>query len=114
MSARIKEKVLRVPCERVGVEDPWVFADEHERDFPYGEAYPHFEVAPTVRGFIDYVLDARISPHVDSYGKIRNLTPSERRKYTPAFQKLFPGIDMDDVRFVEFCWYDGIEAPDYY
>jgi hypothetical protein len=21
---------------------------------------------------------------------------------------------MDDVRFVEFCWYDGCEAPDYY
>ena len=113
MSARIKKTVLRVPCEKVGVDDPWEFAEAHEAFFPPWGAYPHFDVAPTVRGFIDYVLRERITDEL-SYGKTRGLTPAERRKYTPVFRKLFPEVDMGDVRFVEFCWYDGCEAPDYY
>lgn len=105
--------VLRVPCERVGVGDPWAFSEAHEEFFPAGEPYPHFAVAPTERGFIDYVLSERICSG-ESYGKTRGLSPAERQKYEPAFRRLFPGIDMDDVRFAEFCWYDGTEAPDYY
>ena len=105
--------VLRVPCERVGVEDPWAFGEAHETFFPVGPPYPHFSVAPTVRGFIDYVLSERLSLD-ESYGKTRGLTKAERKKYEPAFRELFPEIDMADVRFVEFCWYDGCEAPDYY
>ena len=113
MSARIKKCVLRVPCERVGVEDPWAFSEEHEKFFPAWGPYPHFSVAPTVRPFIDFVLSERLSQE-ESYGKTRGLTPAERKKYEPSFRTLFPGIDMRDVRFVEFCWYDGCEAPDYY
>ena len=112
-SARIKKCVLRVPCEKVGVDDPWVFAEAHEDDFPPGGACPRFAVAPTTRGLIDYVLSERLS-WGESYGKTRGLTPAERRKYEPAFRKLFPEINMCDVRFVEFRWYDGCEAPNYY
>ncbi len=113
MSARIKKCVLRVPCEKVGVGDPWAFSEAHGALFPAWGPYPHFAVAPTVRGFIDYVLSERLSRE-ESCGKTRGLTPAERRKYAPAFRRLFPSIDMRDVRFVEFCWYDGCEAPDYY
>ena len=113
MSARIKACVLRVPVEKVGVEDAWAFSEAHEEFFPAWDPYPHFAVAPTVRGFIDYVLSERVSREM-SYGRTRGLTRAERRKYEPAFRALFPQINMDDVRFVEFCWYDGCEAPDYY
>ena len=30
MSARIRMRVLRVPCEKVGVADPWAFSEAHE------------------------------------------------------------------------------------
>ena len=113
MSARIKMSVLRVPCECVGIDDPWAFSEEHEEFFPAGGPCPHFAVSPTVRGFIDYVLSERICRE-ESYGKTRGLTPAEQRKYAPALRALFPQINMEDVRFVEFCWYDGCEAPDYY
>ena len=113
MSARIKMCVLRLPCDRVGIEDPWAFSEAHKTFFPAFYPYPHFAVAPTVRGFIDYVLSERLSRE-ESYGKTRGLTPAERRKYTPVIRELFPRVNMDDVRFVEFCWYDGCEAPDYY
>ena len=113
MSARFKQCVLRVPCEKLGIDDPWAFCEAHEALFPPFEPYPHFSVAPTVRPFIDYVLSERLS-RGESYGKTRGLTAAERKKYAPALRALFPQIDMDDVRFVEFCWYDGCEAPDYY
>lgn len=113
MSARIKMSVLRVPCERVGVDDPWAFAEAHGAFFPDLGAYPHFAVAPTVRPFIDYVLREHVTDG-PSYGKTRGLTAAEQCKYEPAFRALFPAVDMRDVRFVEFCWYDGCEAPDYY
>ena len=113
MSARIHKTVLRIPCERVGVEDPWQFADEHEDLFRWEGPLPRFQVAPTVRPFIDYVLKERVSRE-ESFGRTRGLTPAELRKYTPAFRALFPRIHMADVRLVDFCWYDGCEAPDYY
>ncbi len=113
MSARIKMRVLRVPCEKVGVKDPWAFGEAHSEDFPAEGPYPYFAVAPTVRGFIDYVLSEQISQK-KSFGRTRKLTFIERKKYASAFQKLFPQIDMHDVRLVVFCWYNGCEAPDYY
>ena len=113
MSARIRMKVLRIPCEKIGIEDPWAFAEAHEAFFPAWEPYPHFAVAPTVRPFIDYVLQEHVSDAL-SFGKTRRLTAAERRRYRPAFRALFPNIDMHDVRFVVFCWYSGCETPDYY
>ncbi len=113
MSARIRMRVLRVPCEKVGIRDPWAFAEAHEAFFPAWEPYPHFAVAPTVRPFIDYVLQEQLTEEM-SFGRTRSLTDAERRKYTPAFRDLFPDIDMADVRHVVFCWYSGCEAPDYY
>ena len=113
MSAKVKMSVLRLPCECVGINDPWASSEEHEEYFPAGGPCPHFAVSPTIRGFIDYVLSERICEE-ESYGKTRGLTQAERKKYTPAFRKLFPEVDMNDVRFVEFCWYDGCEALDYY
>ena len=113
MSARIKMRVLRVPCEKVGVDDPWTFSEKHTDLFPAWGSYPHFAAAPTVGQFIDYILSERVTQG-ESYGKTRRLTESEKKKYEPAFRRLFPAIDMADVRFVEFCWYSGCEAPDYY
>ena len=54
MSARIRMRVLRVPCEKVGVADPWAFSEAHESEFPALGTCPYFAVAPTVRPFIDY------------------------------------------------------------
>ena len=113
MSARIRMSVLRIPCEKVCVADPWAFSETHEDAFPAWGEYPHFSVAPTVRPFIDYVLKERVTDDM-SFGRTRALTPAERRKYAPAFRKLFPTVNMDDVRYVDFCWYSGCEAPDYY
>lgn len=101
MSEYCKRKVLRVPCEKYGI-DPW------EKEVG------KFEVAPTVTTYLDYCLECDNDADCGEWGRSRALTEREKAKYEPIFREVIPNIDMNDVRLVEFCWYDCSEAPDYY
>lgn len=137
MSTYVREKVLRLPLEGLQLEDfkkmitetlepLGVSAEDVDDDFLWAmeKAFPDicgygdkgkFQWSPTYpRQFIDFVLDYKHDCDGE-YGKVRELYPSEKVKYLPVFQKLLPGLDsLDNVRLVEFCWYNGSEAPDYY
>ena len=101
MSEYCKRKVLRVPCEKYGI-DPW----EKEGG--------KFEVAQTITDYLDYCLKCDNNADSGEWGRSRALTEREKAKYEPIFREVIPDIDMNDVRLVEFCWYDCSEAPDYY
>ena len=123
MSDYCKMKVLRIPFEYAGIgsvkdyED--ITFDLHNK---YGDMFwwggkheGRFDFAPTVRPFIDFVLEHDSDDDAcGDYGKVRELTPVEKLKYIEVFHKLSPNIDMDKVKLVEFCWYNCCEAPDYY
>lgn len=130
MSTYVREKVLRVPMERINMDYiKSVIAEKypnenHEDDFDWylESALPDvfdyatvgkFQVAPTESPFFDYVLDYEYDADGE-YGKTRALYESEKAKYLPVFQQIDPNIDMNYVRLVEFCWYNGCEADDYY
>ena len=128
MSTYVREKVLRVPIERVDLhyvksilaqkyddyEDDfiWYLEQEFSDVFEYATV-GKFQTSPTERPFFDYVLEYEYDADGE-YGKTRALTSNEKRKYLPVFQKIDPSINMDWVRLVEYCWYNGTEAPDYY
>ena len=68
--------------------------------------------------FLDYYLE-EIAPlkaedrtfNQDSCA--RPLTPEEKEKYLPYYQKLFPGFTLDNMNDVHYCsyeWYDGCDA----
>lgn len=130
MSTYVREKVLRIPRYKMNfahivrrLEEK--FPDEDVMDdlgFYIEDALPDlfdyakvgkFQLAPTEEEYIDYVLDYEYDADGE-YGKTRALYDSEKKKYEPIFQKIDPDINMDYVRLVEFCWYNGCEAPDYY
>ena len=130
MSTYVREKVLRIPMERVDLSYiKNIIAqkypnEKHEDDFSWylESALPDvfdyatvgkFQIAPTESPFFDYVLDYEYDADGE-YGKTRALYESEKAKYLPVFQKIDPNIDMNHVRLVEFCWYNGCEADDYY
>ena len=128
MSTYVREKVLRVPFERVDLHYlKSILAqkyDDYEDDFTWylEREFPNifdyctigmFQVAPTEEPFFDYVLDY-VYDADGEYGKTRALTDNEKRKYLPIFQKIDPSINMNYVRLVDFCWYNGTEAPSYY
>lgn len=130
MSTYVREKVLRIPRYRMNfahivrkleekfpgedvMDDLTYYLEETFPDlFDYGTV-KKFQMSPTVEPFIDYVIDYEWDADGE-YGKTRALYDSEKTKYTPVFQKIDPNINMDYVRLVEFCWYNGSEAPDYY
>ena len=137
MSTYVREKVLRLPIEGFQLEDfkkmiteklepLGITAEDVDDDLGWAteKAFPdvwgwgdrgRFQWSPTYpRKFIDFVLDYEYDCDGE-YGKVRELYPSEKMKYLPIFQKVLPGLDtMDDVRLVEFCYYNGYEADDYY
>ena len=130
MSTYVKEKVLRIPVERVDMSYIKSVLSEkypnkdYEDDFSFylEQALPDvfdyatvgmFQTSPTERPFFDYVLEYEYDADGE-YGKTRALTENEKRKYIPMFRKIDPNINMDFVRLVEFCWYNGCEADDYY
>ena len=120
MSDYVREKVLRIPLDRLNL----VFTDDKMDDLSWSieKRFPDifdyakkgkFQLAPTRSQFVDYVLDYEYWADGE-YGKTRALTEREKAKYRPFFQKINPDVDMDFVRLVEFCWYNCCEAPDYY
>lgn len=125
MSTYVREKVLRVPMECIDMHYiKNIIAQKYEDDFAlylekeFPDIFDYatigmFQIAPTEEPFFDYVLDYEYNADGE-YGKTRALTDNEKRKYLPVFQKIDPSIDMNYVRLVEFCWYNGTEAPSYY
>ena len=130
MSTYVREKVLRIPRDKINLENiinelERKYSDENVRDdlsffleaampdmFGYGDK-DKFQMSPTCEPFVDYVLEYEDDCDGD-YGKVRELYESEKEKFRPVFQKIDPDINMDYVRLVEFCWYNGCDAPNYY
>ena len=128
MSTYVREKVLRIPFNKLNMgdinnvlaqkyedyEDDYSFYLENAFPdiFSYGTKHK-FQIAPTVEGFIDYVLEKEWDANGE-YGITRALTDNEKEKYRPKFAQIDPNINMDFVRLVDFCWYNSCEAPDYY
>ena len=120
MSTYVREKVLRIPMGKLNISFTeeemddlgWAIEKKFPEIFDYGTV-GKFQLAPTCGNFIDLLLDKEWDADGE-YGKIRTLSEREKAKYLPEFQKIDPNVNMDFVRLVEFCWYNGCEAPDYY
>ncbi len=123
MSDYCKKKVLRIPFEDCNLGKPDDYDDlcydlyarfGGEVFYWGGQHEGKFDFAPTSRPFIDFVLEYEYGTDCGEYGKVRDLYPPEKLKYTEVFKKLNQNVDMDKVKLVEFCWYNCSEADDYY
>ena len=128
MSDYVRIKALRIPLDKINMELIYAKLRQEDKDFMddlsfYLEKFfpdlfswrgtGKFTNSPTVTPYIDYVLDYEYGADGE-YGRTRALYDSEKNKYRPVFQKIDPNVDMNFVCLVEFCWYNGSEAPDYY
>lgn len=98
---------LEEACRIFGVDDKWDIMDYLEKT--------EFEVASTSQFFIDYNLPCNYYGDGD-WGKTRRLGNAEYVKYSSKFSKLLKSriVMPDELRLVEYCWYDCSEAPDYF
>lgn len=125
MSCYVREKVLRIPFDKLHKDwfaNTFDLTDPDWKDqlmnhnlfsFWYKDG-DYFQISPTETFFIDYVIERDGDAYDGDWGKFRNLTAREQEKYHLTFQQIDPHIDMNDVHLVEYCWYNGTEAPDYY
>lgn len=131
MSTYVREKVLRIPMDKIDFsfitrQMQMKYPDDDLSDdltyylettfpslFEYGKE-KMFQLAPTRSAFIDYVIEREWDADGGDFGKSRKLYESEKERFKSTFQQIDPNINMDDVRLVEFCWYNCSEARDYY
>ena len=113
MSEYCHRKVIRMKiseeevCKIFGVDDGWGVSDLLEKT--------EFEIDPTSDFFLDYVLSSRNDAEGD-WGRTRRLSNAEYVKYGSKFRKLLKRriVMPNELRFVEYCWCDCSEAPDYF
>jgi hypothetical protein len=130
MSTYVREKVLRIPFEKLfkicSISD-WFTSDDLddmswllEKKFPNEFEYAtvgKFQISPAEDEFIDFVLEYEWDSFCGDFGKVRDLYNIEKENFLPVFQRLNPDFtleNMDNVKVVEFCWYNCCEAPNYY
>ena len=63
--------------------------------------------------FLDYQLDYEYGASGD-FESVRLLTDTEFQKYSRMFAKYFNEIGRDELRLVEYCYYNGVDEPSVY
>lgn len=130
MSTYVREKVLRIPFEKLfkicSISDWFTSDDLDDRSWLLEKKFPNefeyatvgkFQTSPTEDEFIDFVLEYEWGSCCEEFGKVRDLYDIEKANFLPVFQRLNPDFtleNMANVKVVEFCWYNGCEAPNYY
>lgn len=123
MSDYSRSKVVRLKAtlEELGVSDIWDIENKFQ-DLFSSECYteykkskkPYFEIAPTEEPFIDLVLFHSYGEECNDWGRTRELTEKELEKYIPIFQQILPTVKKEQLRYVDYCFYNCSEAPDYF
>lgn len=76
---------------------------------------PYFNIAITTEDYyFDYILFSSYAEDSGDYGFSFYLNDEEKEKYKKEFDKLGIEYNVDDLRKVVYCWYDGVEPPNYY
>lgn len=118
MSGYVSKKAIRYKLnvesseQREKIMDKW-FDDynfkndynlKHDMEYEYGEN--------------DIYLDIPLRETYDTicgdFGNSRKLTEEEIKEYLDDFKKIIPTITKEDLRYVFYCYYNGVEAPDCY
>ncbi len=119
MSDYCREKVLRIPAEKIIPELNYgcsydEFEDALKKRNVELSRKSGFSIAVTERLFLDYFLESDYGCESGDWGKVRKLYDSEKERLAPLFKKINRDVNMNDVHLVEYCWYNCCEAPDYY
>lgn len=69
-------------------------------------------------GYDDFYLDIPLKRTYGTisgdFGNSRKLTDEEVEEYLEDFKKVIPTITKEDLRYVFYCYYNGVDSPDCY
>ncbi len=64
--------------------------------------------------FIDFNLFKSYGEEGSDFSFARELTTAEQVKYLNKFIKVIPSIKSTDLRYVDYCYYNGVDEPAVY
>lgn len=73
-----------------------------------------FRRSPTEAPFIDYTIYRTYGEENGEFVKTRPLMQIEIEPVLELFRRVIPDVSADQLRVVDFCWYNCSEAPDYF
>ena len=114
MSDYCRNKVLRVPCDKYNLDDLELIEHKYDKLFDQNTK-PYFEFEYTDNGiFLDLVFYSSYGEDCGDFGLARISTKAEQEKYGSLFKQIIPDLCLDDIHYVDYCYYNCCEAPDYY
>ena len=123
MSDYCRNKCVMYPIDdevlkQLGIEDAWEI-EYNLLNREDGKNLPHFEIEAMesnweCRYYLSYVLYHTYGEDAGEFGHNRFLTPAEQEKYKPIFETIIPSIDPSKLKYVDYCYYNATESPDFY
>ena len=129
MSDYVRTKAIMYPLgsnaeeeafyKTLGVGDRWDLEDEYPELFGRGKP-PYFEIEVMADDnwdctyYLSYVLSYTYGADCGEFGRNRFLTPAEQEKYKKIFEQVIKDIDTSKLKYVDYCYYNACESPDFY
>lgn len=128
MSDYVHKKAIRLPItepliRKFGFNDMEDFIEQFDQLvnekcpelYHCGDRIPYFETEATdERSYIDLVLYYSYGEECGDWEKASYLSDKEKDFFAPYFDKLGITFETDDLRKVDYCWYNCSEPPDCY
>lgn len=124
MSDYVREKVIRYPIDK-GILEAYNANDLEELIEILVDKSPEFKDSPkkgffTIEysdnyiGYLDYVLNYEYGACEGDSGISKPLNSVQQLKWELMFSRFVPNIDTKKFRLVRFCYYNGVDCPEYY
>lgn len=124
MSDYVREKVIRYPIEEEMLE-AYNANDLEELIEILEDKSPEFKDSPekgfftmeysdNYIGYLDYVLNYEYGACEGDFGISKPLNSVQQLKWNLMFSRFVPNIDSSKFRLVRFCYYNGVDCPEYY
>lgn len=118
MSSYVSKKAIRYKLDvKTGKERKYIW-DKIFDDYNFKDDYNLIHDMECDYGTDELYLDITLKETCDTicgdFGSSRKLTEDEVNEYIEDFQKVVPNINKDDLRYVFYCYYNGVDAPNCY
>lgn len=118
MSDYVSKKAIRYKLDVKTEGEKEKIWDKIFADYNFKNDYKLTHDMECERGYDDFYLDIPLKKTYGSisgdFGSSRYITDEEYEEYIEDFKKVIPDITRQDLRYVFYCYYNGVDAPDCY
>lgn len=118
MSDYVSKKAIRYKINVKSEEERENIFNKLIKDYNFKNDYKLNHDMEYELGYDDMYVDIPIKETYGTicgdFGSSRKLNEDEIKEYFDDFKKVFPDITEDDLRYVFYCYYNGVDSPDCY